>query len=447
MIPWFIGSVLGFFCGHYFSSGSGKTVLLALTGGALGIFAIAPLTLYLDSLTLLLLEISVSLGSAVLLLPLILVLAACFMLFRSCSRRLALSSLYLFLLVIFLTYSISLLPISSWDFLSFWGVKANDLIEHIDSSTGKSFTYNHPHPITLVAIAAWAGIANAQGASYPALASIWAMLACSTLGGIFVYAKMRGCSIFSASLCSLLLLTMPLYENHLLLAGYAELPLITLTTLATIWFVIGRDSSNQILIVLAILLASIAIYTKNTGFFYGGSIISAHFLSLLCEKVGNRFAIPLKTAFIRVILVLASLFCSSMLAMLFLDIRLDDINLAGYASFTQPATHLMLKNIFSALVEKGSFSVSTLLFSIYLLTISVSPRITTTNIFLTFLCLIYFLGAIAIQFTDHGSEFGAWNSDTSYTRVLLPMLALAPLLLAQMIADIKPGTKQLRSSD
>ncbi len=447
MIPWIIGAILGFFCGHYFSVGRGQAVLLALTGGTLGILAIAPLTLYLDSAAMLLLDISVLLGFEVLLLLLIIGMAGCFMLFRSRSLHLALSTLYLFLLVIFLTYSISLVPVSSWDFLSFWGVRAKDLIEHIDSGTGESFVYNHPHPVTLIAISAWAGMANAQGASYPVLASIWAMLACSTLGGIFLYAKMRGCSTFSASLCSLLLLTMPLYENHLLLTGYAELPLITLTTLATIWLVIGRESHNRILVALAIMLALITIYMKNTGYFYGGSIISAYFLSLLCKKVSDRFAIPLKTACIWIILALISLSCASIVAVLSLGISLDDINLAGYASFTQPATHLILKNILSALVVKASFSVSILLFLAYLLTISFAPRITATAVFLAFLCLIYFLGAIAIQLTDHGSEFGAWNSDSSYTRVLLPMMALAPLLLAQMIADIKPCTKQTRLPD
>jgi hypothetical protein len=445
MIPWITGSILGFVCGHCFSADKKQTVLLALTGGVLGIFALTPLTLYFDSAAVLLLQLSAFLGSAVIILPFFLIFAGCIWLLCARSPSLALSSLYLGGLVMFLAYTISLLPISSWDFLSFWGVRANDLIEHLDSGSSDSFVYNHPHPITLIAVAAWGGMANAQEASHAALASIWAMLACSTLGGIFVYARLRGCSTFLASLCALFLLTMPLYENHLLLIGYAELPLISLTTLSTIWLAIGRETPNQQYVALAIVLAVIAIYTKNTGFFYGVSIISAHFLCLLCEKISERVDIPLRTAFIWLILVLVCLSCTSVVTVLTLKISLSDINLAGYASFTKPPTFLVFKNVLTALVLKTSFSVSILLFLAYLLAVSFTPRISATSLFLALLCLIYFFGAVAIQLTDHGSEFGAWNSDTSYSRALLPMIALAPLLLAQMMADIKSDIKQDRA--
>ena len=189
------------------------------------------------------------------------------MLFRSRSLNFVLITLCLFMLIVFSIYNIALLPISSWDFHGFWGLRAQGLIEHIAIGTGDSFQYDHPHPITLVIISAWGGMANAQGESHAALGSIWALLAFSTLGGVFIYAKLHGCSLFFASFCCLLLLTMPLFENHLILQAYAELPLISLVTLATIWLSIARRTHDEKFVALAIALAIIAIYTKNTGFF------------------------------------------------------------------------------------------------------------------------------------------------------------------------------------
>lgn len=431
-----------FFFGHHISAGKAQIVLLALTGGTLGIFSIAPLTLYLESAALLLLELSGLVDSAAHLLAPVIVLATCVMLFRCRSLSLALITLGLSMLIGFSIYNIALLPISSWDFQGFWGVRALDLIEHIDTGTGDSFQYDHPHPITLVVISAWGGMANAQGESYSALGSIWALLAFSTLGGVFIYAKLHGCSRFSASFCCLLFLTIPLFENHLILQGYAELPLISLVTLATIWLSIKRRTHDKKFVALAIALAVIAIYTKNTGFFYSLSIIAAHVMRLLSEKIGERFSVPLKIAFCYTSIALALLFCISVVVVLSLKINLAGITLAGYASFTQSPSFMVLANMIGALVLNSTFGISALLFLTYFAMIYFKAKTTSADLFLVFLCLFYFLGAIAVQLTDHGSMFGSWGSDTSYSRVLLPMIALAPILLVHMIADIKPNTTQ-----
>lgn len=155
MVPWLIGAVIGFFFGHRISAGKAQIVLLALTGGTLGIFSIAPLTLYFESAALLLLDLSVFLDFAVYLLASVIVLATCVILFRSRSLNFVLITLCLFMLIVFSIYNIALLPISSWDFHGFWGLRAQGLIEHIAIGTGDSFQYDHPHPITLVIISAW----------------------------------------------------------------------------------------------------------------------------------------------------------------------------------------------------------------------------------------------------------------------------------------------------
>ena len=285
-------------------------------------------------------------------------------------------------------------------------------------------------------------MANAQGGSHAPLGIIWALLAFSILGGVFIYARLHGCSRFLASLCCLSLLTIPLFENHLIVQGYAELPLITLVTLATIWLSIERRRHDKKFVALAIILAVIAIYTKNTGFFYGLSIITAHFMRSLSEKIGERFSVPLKIAFCCTGIALALLFCILVVIVLSLKIDLTGITLAGYASLSQSPSLMVLTNMIGALVLNSTFGIAALLFLAYCATIYFKARTSSADLFLLFLCLFYFLGAIAVLHTDHGSMFGSWGSDTSYSRVLLPMIALAPILLVHMIADIKPNTTQ-----
>ena len=160
--------------------------------------------------------------------------------FSTIERALMLLLLGLFALAVYLQYT----PLFGWDGLDSWQLKASRFIENSQEQDFKSLDYWQRHPKTVWLIAAWAGWAGQlTGASFWTAPWILCGVSISLIGAGFVYAQTSNSTLALA--CAVVLATLPLLENHMVIAGYAEIWLCALLMSGVFISALGQKKSRE----------------------------------------------------------------------------------------------------------------------------------------------------------------------------------------------------------
>lgn len=339
-------------------------------------------------------------------------------------------------------------PLASWDALNFWYLWAEWYVEFDVSqdvygrsrSSDGAFPWQHPrHPITLVRVIAFNNYLL-EGSNY---LSEWLIpWTCVWLLGamlIFGFSRLVSASRVVAWIMVLGYLSMPLVENHHVLAGYAELFIACAFLCAISLIAVGFFIRRSALVVLGVLAAMVPLFFKNIGILYTVSVLAPLILVNLNYNHIRLIMIPLMVLLpFAVLAIWLDILDSSVLN---LPLRRDTdtgilyISFAGYElswSWTSLAQVVLIQ--VRAFLVNSSFSVTTPIVAVGLLalTVGTSRLGTTGKPFLFVLLSVFSLFAVFTQplfLESYAMSFAAPGSDTGNSRFSLPISMVVLLLI------------------
>ena len=172
------------------------------------------------------------------------------------------------------------LPVFGWDVLDQWGPAAGDYLR------GHEWTwenYRSAHPATISALIAIADKPTLVAAELFSSKALWTTAWVFILALIFLHAHIITGSLQISLVLTVGAMTIPLFENHLLIHGYAEifLSLIIISTASLLIHIAQSKRSTLI----AILFSGVALASlKNIGVFLWSIITSAYFLAWIYRE-------------------------------------------------------------------------------------------------------------------------------------------------------------------
>jgi len=323
-------------------------------------------------------------------------------------------------------YQHLLLPIQGWDVIDFWGRYAHWTLMEPDSLPQST----KPHPVTIVLVQAWsAWCAQAIGAPYMMLVP-WLFMTIILGTGLYGYSLWASQSRFFSLLLLYCFLTLPLLENHTLIAGYAELFLTATCVTSVIWLQLSLSKNSMVYAAIGLSTAPLALFIKNTGLFYCAVLIFPYITILLYSRSRVLF-LSLATA------VVAAIFYFSISGF-----SIDYFGL-GLSLYTDGGTWVLhaagwgmpvvynglidvIRNEIYSLFFNMSFGITALLgIFIFLFLRKISELK-----FIFFIIFIILLMLMASQFFfDYGFKHAVPTHDTGNSRLSLPLIAVLFLLI------------------
>ena len=189
-------------------------------------------------------------------------------------------SFLILLVIILITYQTTV-PVVAWDALHYWAIHAERFIlSSLIDYPGAEFSGDLGHPPMIIVILAWSGwvseyLGNSQVSTPWMLNGISLLLI--TYGAALLLLRNR----IISSVLALCVLTLPLVEQHLSLAGYAEAWLSSGVLLSVSLLMQGFKVNNIWMISWGLIAAFILLFIKNTGFLYASVIWAAVLLTLV----------------------------------------------------------------------------------------------------------------------------------------------------------------------
>lgn len=343
-----------------------------------------------------------------------------------------------FLLALLIAASLRLpAVVHGWDSLQFWIPTAVDIYDFKVGGEPNVLHISRTHPLSLSAVIAWAVHASSQLTPHINLTWIWFLFSLSYVLSLYGFSRKQGNSRFICGVLSMASLSIPLAENHILIAGYADFPMgaALAVTVASLSNLLDLKWPYWLAQVLLGMLAIIAL--KGTGPFYCAAI----FGSLITYFVLRRRYLPQVIFLCLFLLVFLGWVLANGLDVRLLGNRfgyriadsliffggqtlmLNSVSIADYSS-------IVLHSLFVNL----SFSVLPILFLIIILN-----RLwhTASREFLSLPLLVIVFGFFGLSLSLFG-EFSFNQSipthDVLWSRLLLPFVMLVPFLLAEELA-------------
>ena len=329
------------------------------------------------------------------------------------------------------------LPISAWDALDHWGFNATRVADSHQQIDFKSVMTPHRHPWTVVSVHSWSLFWSQQFAvnvkSLPWFLVFFSLLL-SAYGGSRQLQLSRSLSVMSA-----VPLITPLFMNHVVLHGYAEIwsACAVLSALAIATAAAQERSRPLCLLALALALCPIAI--KNIGYVYAAISTAGTLLIVFGRQLLSTGL--LKTMSRLALASLLLLFCSSVLATIFPDLAgsfakmsftlvLDRAYTVEFANYFYSWIHLL-----HALINNVSFSVvvSIILLSAYVLSTQ-PPSVLHIPVLLFIGCVI--VSWLAIGLVQQIFLFSSPSFDTAFSRLFLPFFSIAPLVVTSLLLQV-----------
>lgn len=353
--------------------------------------------------------------------------------------HLALSGIFL-IYTAFWFYMLANLPVLGWDVVDHWGLVAKLFVEHSTGGDTAPFYYHFYHPKTLSFILGWSSwVAYHYGSEVHflwATPSVGYGLSFLLIVGGFAFNQTRDHRA-SIAIC-LLASTIPLVENHILIAGYAEIPLGLVMVAATVTAVIAINERSLTLIMASVVLPIISIFLKGAGPVY----LLAPLLALLAVwlmRIKFREQLAFFGSCLAGAIYIAREGCILQISghALGYDAELGAFLLPGRQPMELffPSVSDLLSNLFHSRILKSSFSLSSLIgilaFIEVIRTRKNKSAPTLQIIFFTF-CLLLVEQLIS-QFTYYGFRFATPDNDTGFSRFSLPAFMLIPVLVASLI--------------
>lgn len=216
-------------------------------------------------------------------------------------QRLVIGFLLLLILLRFLSLALEVVwrPVFPWDATIHWAIKAKVWLEHQTLvpfvsqedwlAQGRSGAYTvhlAQYPETIPLLQTWAGLA--VGGYHPSLINLpW--LAMYAGMGMAFYGQARNAGIGAVVACagSYLLLSMPLLNTHVALAGYADLMLgaCYLAAMMALHSACTQPAQRVAQGSLALLFGAACLLIKNEGVFWFITILSGMFAAALPRRL------------------------------------------------------------------------------------------------------------------------------------------------------------------
>lgn len=376
-------------------------------------------------------------------------------------------------------------PVSGWDSLEWFVRNSAHFIKQETQTRNNPSPFTYPnndsyiHPITTTLIGGFSGwVASMNATNFGAMLPwqlTWVCLALITFGFVTQNCENVNMGVLSAFIT----LSLPLMENHSLIAGYTELWLsaIALSSAALLATALILDS--KFYLILGILFSFIIFSVKSSGFIYGMCLLAALFLAYWWHKSKFVLSALVLTAFSAVWLTYSVGFHFELFGYAF-SVEHDVISSSSYLpgemlnrysfvehvgsgtrvslagrTWTPTIAPLssVLENEFYALLINASFS-STFLCLIIVASGSIStlasadsrlnPSIAGT--FLIICTIFVCMSMMLAQFVfDYAFDAAMPDSDTGNSRFTLPAAILAILAIFSLSTSktVAPGRSSL----
>ena len=324
-------------------------------------------------------------------------------------------------------------PVFGWDALKFWMPTAVELIEVGTQEAiqwDSAAAFQHRHMATIPSFMAWAGWVFAEFSQQSLTFNVGFHFAFFlAIFAAYHWHKATGKVVFGV-IGATALLTLPLMENHILISGYSEIWLscyLVAATTAGVFFL--EKSSSRNLMVFLILAAGTALL-KNIGFIFAAMLVAWASIVKLRQKRESPTHHKLFAKTGRSLAVTALLGAAVALAAALLITNGPDYQIAGRnltIQFNNPIDVLAFQ--INALISNASYSLLVFLFAIS----AVLWRQHRKNhfhkasqdfMFFTVMSF-YLLYTFGQLFTDYIYFYSAPTTDTSGSRLFLPIAALA----------------------
>lgn len=333
-------------------------------------------------------------------------------------------------------------PVEGWDSLTYWCKRALILMGQSADTDGSYYTALARHPDLNAALLAWTSSAGAS-AEMSTEKLPWILAATSTgfmsYGFVAHATNDRRFGVVAALAC----LTQPLLENHVGLAGYAEIWVTSAVLGAATFTALSLEKSRNVFALVAIIFSLTCIHTKNTWPVYVIPMICAVVFTYLYLSMSS----PRRTSFIKILryLIIFLLVLISLLQLTFLlnivsppiylTSLISSFNFLGYSLQIDIRDPL---SAFTGLLQvffiNQSFSVSAFLFLMTLYVIFWSSPATDVHplhLFLTLFCLLFILELlVGLLLFPRLYEAALPGQDISFSRLILPFGVFAMITAA-----------------
>lgn len=179
-----------------------------------------------------------------------------------------------------LAVDVALRPVFPWDATMHWATKARVWFEHsqlhpfvenadwLRSTAENTFTDHHPgYPITIPLLQLW--MVTALGEWHESLMNLpWILCAVALAAAFYAQAREAGANVLLALTFTYFLMSMPLLNTQVALAGYADVFLGACYAMALMAFHNWSLSRSRSQGLLALLFALSCTLIKNEGFFW-----------------------------------------------------------------------------------------------------------------------------------------------------------------------------------
>ena len=324
--------------------------------------------------------------------------------------------------VIYMSY---LLPISGWDFLSYWGLATIDAINTAAGEVTHSFTYDlnkHPDLLPEFLSASMKTLHADFAAQF-----YWHQIMVLHLLMIISTGRLLKAGLIPTGLAVLALFN-PLFENHITVLGYAEAG-ISLGMLAFFCSLIFYLKTNmKVYIPVALITLTVLPMIKTSGWV---------FLLLACVSISLGAFVSKGLVVSKVIGILA---ISIMLPFLVVSV-LEEQNIYLLKTGTRiavPDFTLLWATISSAFLKNMSFSIIafTMVVSIYgLIRTSTGREGRIVSLSALFLWSGAALFALLFLSTDYGMGHAHPQNDTSFSRLYVSMAGVAALTILLCVSN------------
>ena len=349
----------------------------------------------------------------------------------SLSGKASFAAAYLFLFWLAglgtLAYFVWWLPVLGYDVLDHWAVKAHQLIMQLQPDGTGRLENMHRHPNTLRGLLAWnAWTAEAAGGNNFILLP-WLLMTLSLQVALVAFSILVSGSTALGLLLAMGAVTVPLMENHVLLAGYAELPITVFLSLSCALIAAGILERRMDYQVLGAMLALALISFKGSGVLYALLPLMGLLLTYCYE--GSR---AYKYFFL-------GLLVAGCCLVIFAVVFQVNGNLYGFdglrfrafgwrTGLTDVTAAEIARNIIYAYGINSSFSLLIIIF-MAAASLSFSGHLDRSALFLILTISVGLIILAATQLTSYGFRHARVGFDTGNSRFSLPVVMLVWLII------------------
>jgi hypothetical protein len=333
-------------------------------------------------------------------------------------------------------------PSQGWDALDHWHYQAVMFSEHSKAADASAFQYAHRHPRFLPLLTAAFSIPGAFTSLTLVPSASTSFLFFVSIALTFIgFSLAIGLPVTMSAGLAVLLVTTPIFENHMLVDGYAEMSVTAAMVVSAVCIFLGLAQRRKLLTAIGVAAAFSPLLFKNTGIFYCAVALFGPFALAIARY-------PRIYVFILLLLLVCAVIAAftndwSVVAFgqrtgfdaatgeIFFASKRLVFSFADLAQVCEATVHsLLINSSYSVLLSVAAVSIFSLLLA-GAESSAVSRRyLIIAGPFVLGLTLMFLS-----LFTDYGFRFGQVGNDTGHSRFMLPIMSLIGLMVALTLAS------------